>query len=161
MNPIFLNNVGTFVQSNYDIMKCNIHFYLLNEHFSEEHAEANHGGEESEMNRKYEWEDELLINDVHDVVMREKATYALQGSFPEGESFSYDVFNMRLFDVVTDSAPVEIGCSESIIDSYELDESEEGYDLKIFIKDFEPMSNPVPGIFIAAQEFPKELIEND
>lgn len=159
MNPIFLNNVGIFVLIKLRIMKCNIHFYLLNEHFSLEHAEANHEGEESEMNRKYEWEDQLQINEVHDVVMNEKAIYALQGSFPDGKSFSYDVLNMRLFDVITDSAPVAIGCSESIMDSYELSKSDGGFDLKIFIKDYEPMSNPVPGIFIAAQEFPKELIE--
>jgi hypothetical protein len=30
----------------------------------------------------------------------------------------------------------------------------------VYLKDFEPMSNPVPGIYIAAQEFPKELIEH-
>lgn len=139
-------------------MKCKIHFYLLNQHFSEEHAEANHNGEESEMNRKYEWEDELLINDVQDVTEQEKAIYQLQGSFPDGEPFALDVKNMRLFEVLTDNGPVSVGCSESIMDSCELLEDKDGFAVKIFIKDYEPMSNPVPGVFIAAQEFPKELI---
>ena len=139
-------------------MKCNIHFYLLNEHFSVEHAEANHNGEESEMNRKYEWEDELLVHDVHDVTSEEKATYKLQGSFPDGEAFAFDVKNMRIFEIHTDKGPVQVGCSESIMDSCELTENDNGFEVKIFIKDYEPMSNPVPGIFIAAQEFPKELI---
>ncbi|MBL1279297.1 MAG: hypothetical protein COA33_003455 [Fluviicola sp.] len=139
-------------------MKCSIHFYLLNEHFSEEHAEANHNGEESDMNRKYEWEDELLINNVLDIVEQEKANYPLQGSLADGKAFSYDVADMRLFDVLTEDTPVTVGCSESIMESCELSKNGDDFDLKIYIKDFEPMSNPVPGIFIATQEFPKELI---
>lgn len=36
-------------------MKLKAHFYLLNIDFSPEYAEANHNGEESENNIKYEW----------------------------------------------------------------------------------------------------------
>ena len=141
-------------------MKCQIHLLLLNEHFSVEHAEANHDGKESEMNRKYEWEDEILVKgDVSDVTMFEKANYPLQGVRGDGESFSIDVKGMRLFEIKSENAPFYVGCSESILEEYKLDKSDEGFVLKIYIKDFEPMSNPVPGIFIAAQEFPKELIE--
>ena len=43
-------------------MKLVAHFYLLNEHFSQEHADAQHNGEESENNYKIEWEDELALN---------------------------------------------------------------------------------------------------
>lgn len=140
------------------IMNCTIHFYLLNEHFSMEYAETNYNGEESDLNRKYEWEDELLINNVHDVIEQKKASYMLRGSFSDDKDFEYSVENMRLFSVLTDDAPVEIGCSESILSSCEISKDEDSFNVKIFIKDFEPMSNPVPGIFIAAQEFPKELI---
>ena len=88
-------------------MKCRIHFYLMNEHFSVEHAEAHYNGEESEMNPKHEWEDELaLTNEVDEVIEHENAIYPIQ----------------------------------------------------VTLKELEPMSNPVPGIYIAAQEFPKELI---
>ena len=139
-------------------MKCKIHFFLLNEHFSVEHAEANHNGEESEMNRKYEWEDELQIKgDVKEIIEHEKAVYSLKGSFSDEETFSFDVAKMRLFEIVTELESTFVGCSESILENAELKENDL-YELSIYIKDFEPMSNPVPGIFIAAQEFPKELI---
>ena len=36
-------------------MQLNVHFYMLNEHFSQDHADAQHNGEESENNLKYEW----------------------------------------------------------------------------------------------------------
>jgi len=110
------------------------------------------------MNRKYEWEDELVVNDVQGVMEQEKAVYTLQGSFPDGEDFSFEVKNMRLFEILAEQGPLQVGCSESIVDSTELIEGENGCQVNIFIKDYEPMSNPVPGIFIAAQEFPKELI---
>ena len=140
-------------------MNCRIHLYLLNEHFSIEHADANHEGEESDMNRKFEWEDELNVNNVQGVKEVENGIYVLQGSVAEGESFAYDVPKMRVFEIETTEGKLQVGCSESILDSCELEKNETEFSIKILIKDYEPMSNPVPGVFIAAQEFPKELVD--
>ncbi len=60
-------------------MNCRIHLYLLNEHFSVEHANANHDGEESEMNRKFEWEDELNVKNVLGVQELEKQYLCIAG----------------------------------------------------------------------------------
>ncbi len=140
-------------------MNCKVHFYLLNKDFSVEHAEANHNGEESEMNRKYEWEDELHIpQGINTFKMIENGTYQLQGYKGE-EMFSFDVPKMRLFELKQSDVNIYVGCSESILDSCEFLEGDDEVAIKFYIKDYEPMSNPVPGIFIAAQEFPKELIE--
>lgn len=140
-------------------MNCRIHLYLLNEHFSIEHADANHDGEESDMNRKFEWEDELNVKNVLGVQEIENGVYVLQGSVSEGESFAYDVPKMRVFEIETAEGKLQVGCSESILDSSELEKNEAEFSIKILIKDYEPMSNPVPGVFIAAQEFPKELVD--
>ncbi len=141
-------------------MKCRIHFFLLNDHFSIEHAEAHHAGEESESNRKYEWEDELEITTtVDDLVMHENAIYPIQGEMPDGKAFRYDVERMRLFELKSAENSTFIGCSESLLDSYELEDLKNERIIKVFLKDFEPLSNPIPGIYIAAQEFPKELIQ--
>lgn len=122
-----------------------------------EHALAHHNGEESEFNRKYEWEDELKITTpVSGIVSHENASFPLQGELPDGQSFSHDVANMRLFEIQGDQ-PVYVGCSESILERFEV-ENKEGWVLKVFLKDNEPMGNPVPGIYIAAQEFPKALV---
>ena len=93
-------------------MNCKIHVYLLNEHFSQEHADAHYNGEESENNLKYEWEDEFAITST----------------------------------------------VESIVETHELIKDENGFTIKIFLKDFEPMSNPVPGIYVASKEFPQALV---
>tara|TARA_B110000285_G_scaffold136114_1_gene152489 strand:- start:1128 stop:1550 length:423 start_codon:yes stop_codon:yes gene_type:complete len=140
-------------------MNCRIHLYLLNEHFSVEHADANHDGEESDMNRKFEWEDELNVKNVQGVQEVENGIYVLQGSVTEGESFAYDVPKMRIFEIETAEGKLQVGCSESILDSCELEKNDTEFSIKILIKDYEPMSNPVPGVFIAAQEFPKELVD--
>ena len=141
-------------------MTCTVYFYLLNEHFSVEHAEAHHSGEESENNQKFEWEDELEITaDVVVIDVQENGEYILQGTMPTGEPFKHSVTKMRMFDLKNDNQIIaQMGCSESIMDSFELTETDEKFVLKVFIKDYEPMSNPVPGVYIAAQEFPKALI---
>ena len=41
---------------------------------------------------------------------------------------------------------------------FEIEEKEDETVIRIYLKDYEPMSNPVPGIYIASQEFPKELV---
>ena len=139
-------------------MKCTVHFYLLNDHFSKEHADANYNGEESELNRMHEWEDELNITtDVDEVEFHEKAGYPLSGETSEG-AFTHDVAGMNLFELKSEkNGSTYVGCSASVMESYELNE-DDGLVLKVYLKDFEPMSNPVPGIYIAAQEFPKELV---
>lgn len=141
-------------------MKCNIHVYLLNEHFSPEHAEAHHKGEESENNLKYEWEDEFAItSDVTSVKLHENASFPLQGQLPDGTEFKHEVSKMLLFEIVSADAPTAfVGASMSIVDSQELIKTPDGFEIKIYLKDYEPMANPMPGIYIASKEFPKALI---
>lgn len=141
-------------------MICKAHFYLLNDHFSIEHANENFNGEESELNRRHEWEDELEIKtEVSDVHVEENGTYVLQGELPDGDSFSNSISKMRLFNIANGEQVVaQLACSESIISSFDIEKSDEVFVVKIYIKDDEPLANPVPGVYIAAQEFPKELI---
>jgi hypothetical protein len=140
--------------------ECIVNVYLLNEHFSPEYAEAQHNGKESENNLRYEWEDEFAItSDVLSVTAIENASLPLQGEMPDGQIFSHEVSKMLLFEIASSDAPTTfVGASASIIDSYTIDQSGEDIRLKIFLKDYEPMSNPIPGIYIASKEFPKELI---
>lgn len=141
-------------------MKCNVHIYLLNEHFSQEHADAQHGGEESENNQRYEWEDELTItSDVSEIKELRKATFPLQGELANGEPFLFEVENMFLVEILSTGYPsIYMGCSESILDHHTIEKLGDETQVNIYIKDYEPMANPVPGIFIASKEFPKELI---
>lgn len=138
-------------------MNCKVHFFLLNDDFSIEHAEANHDGKESENNRLYEWQDELdITSEVTGMEMHEGASFPLQGQYPDGKDFHFDINKMRLFELSGEQKTF-VGCSESLFDSYEWIEGED-YTLKVYLKDYEPLTNPITGIYIAAQEFPKELV---
>lgn len=141
-------------------MNCTINVYMLNEHFSQEHADANFDGKPSANNRLYDWEDEMRITSpVSGVIEHRKASFPLQGELPSGAVFNHEVKNMFLFEVLSENQPSTfIGCSESILDSFEQKQEGETISLKIFIRDYEAYANPIPGIYIASKEFPKELI---
>lgn len=134
-------------------------FYKLNEDFSPEYAEANNEGKPSENNRLYEWEDELVLkNDIKNVEVLEGKTYTLKGEI-NGEGFEEEVENMFLFNIQgSDNSITQMACSAVLVERYEVLEKE-NIQLNVFFKGTEPLSNPVPGIYIALQEFPKRLID--
>lgn len=137
-------------------MQCTVHFFLLNDDYSVDHADAN-GAEESAINRKFEWRDELNITtDVVDVVELSDVEYPLRGNLDDGGEFSYTIPGMRLFTLSGDN-PVIIGCSEALFDSVEIDSGSE-ITVSIFLKDYEPLMNPIPGIYICTGDFPQDLV---
>jgi hypothetical protein len=136
-------------------MKLSLHFYLLNEHFSPEYAEANFNGEESENNPKYEWEDELEIDNIKSFEILREGILPLNGELPNGDSFSYEVTKMFLISIInSDDQQAFLGVSESILADFKQEENA----IRVYIKDYEPFGNPTPGVYIASKEFPKELI---
>lgn len=141
-------------------MKFRAHFYQLNDDFSQEYADTHNGGKDSELNRRYDWEDELaLTNEVTRVDVQEDGTFLLEGQFADGTSFAEEIPHMLVFDVLgLDHSVTRMGCSSSMLSYHELVTTEEEMVLKVFLKDYEPFSNPIPGIYIASQDFPKALI---
>lgn len=141
-------------------MQCAVHVYVLNEHFSQEYADQHYGGKDSEMNRKYDWEDELVItSNVKNVETHRDAIYVIRGTYASGDEFEIEVKGMLLFDVVNkDGSITQIAASESIVDHFECSKNDEQWKITIFLKDYEPMANPIPGIYIASKSFPSELI---
>jgi len=139
-------------------MKLSIHFYLLNEDFSQEHADANHGGKESENNQKFEWEDELEVNDLSQIEILRKATFNIQGYLPTDELFDLPLTNMLAVKLTTQNNEIAyLGVSESILDSFEETKGEQTI-IHIYIKDYEPHGELMPGVYVASKEFPKELV---
>jgi hypothetical protein len=128
--------------------------------YSQELADEQHDGNQSIDNIKYEWEDELSISsDVISITELTDVDYPLAGMNENNEAFKFDIPNMHLFEICSSDAPkVYVGASESIVSSATFEKTDETYTIEIFLKDYEPMSNPTPGIFIAAKSFPKELI---
>lgn len=140
-------------------MKLTAHFYLLNDDFSPEYAEANHGGKETENNPLYEWEDELEVSEnLASTELIRNGSFTLAGNLPDGEPFASQVTNMFLLKLkLKDGNEGYFGVSESILDRYTL-EGDADQVLSVYIRDYEPLANPMPGVFIASKEFPLELI---
>jgi hypothetical protein len=141
-------------------MKCTIHTYLLNDLYSQELADSQNKGEQTPDNKKYGWEDELRVSSsVLEVTPLKDSTYLLAGTSADSKDFSIEVPNMRLIKIISSDAPdLYVGASESILSDARVDKNENQWTIKIYIKDFEPMANPIPGIYIASKEFPKELL---
>lgn len=140
-------------------MKCSIHFFLLNEHFSQGYADSHNQGEESELNSKYLWEDEMEVKDIRDILVHDKSNYQLKGSTLENGAFSYGVPKMKMFELVPENqVSTFVGCSESVHESFNIEKTKETIVLKVYLKADEPFANPISGIYIATKEFPKELV---
>lgn len=141
-------------------MKCSIHVYLINELYSQEFANEFHNGNPSEDNKEFDWEDELSISS--DVISTEElsnSVYKLEGENGSGDFFSVEVPNMRLVKIESSDAPVVfVGASESMVDTLSIEKLSDEILISIYLKDNEPHANPIPGIYIASKEFPKELI---
>lgn len=141
-------------------MKCTAHFYLLNDDFSQDYADEHNQGEESELNRMFEWQDELEISsDVDEISIKEYDTFTLQGTLPNGEPFSEQVNDVRLFEIMSgDITVATLACSEVLVDMISKTKKDDEWVLEIYLKDREPFSNPVLGVYIAACDFPQSLI---
>jgi hypothetical protein len=141
-------------------MICTIHTYLLNDLYSQDLADSQNNGKQSPDNKKFDWEDEMSVSSsVKDVEELLYSSYFLVGSLGDGSDFSIEVPKMRLLKITsTDSPDLYVGASESIISEVRINRNENHWKIEIYIKDLEPLANPIPGIYIASKEFPKELV---
>lgn len=141
-------------------MKCTARFFKLNYDFSPEFAEAHHGGDESENNRFYDWQDELVVTtNVKDIEVLENAVYTIQGE-KNGEAFAEEIPNVMLFNIVEEDGSItQMACSHSIVNKYNIEKEENTFLLNVYLEEMEPLTNPIPGIYIAIQDFPKSLID--
>ena len=141
-------------------MICTIHTYLLNYLYSQDLAYSQNNGKQSPDNKKFDLEDEMSVSSsVKDVEELLDSSYFLAGSLGDGSNFSIEVPKMRLLKITSiDSPDLYVGASESIISEVRINRNENHWKIEIYIKDLEPLANPIPGIYIASKEFPKELV---
>lgn len=144
-------------------MKVSIHFFQINSDFSSEHAEAHHNGEESENNLKHDWEDEFEITqNLEKVEVQRKETFYLQGQLADGKMFKEAVPDMFLIALTLTNGQVGyMGVSESMLVDFTKEGTNNHPIYKIYIKDYEPCWNEMPGVFIASKDFPKNLKLHD
>ena len=133
----------------------------LNDLFSHELANAKHQGAETPDNHKYHWEDELEVQDVASMEINEDAVYVLKGEHPTQGEFAYEVPRVYLVSLKrTDESQVQFAISNQLIQSVNREEFPWGVHVLIELKDNEPFTNPITGIYIANHDFPKQLMGN-
>ena len=117
-------------------MTLSIHYFLLNDDFSQEHADANHNGLDSENNQKFEWEDEFEIKGLKEIKIIRNSFFNIQGHLPNDDFFDVELKNMFAIQLTTQKNEIAyLGVSESILDSFEEIKTDNTI-IKVYIKDF-------------------------
>jgi hypothetical protein len=142
-------------------MNLFVHFIELDSDFDQEYADTKHNGEESEENIKYSWEDELKVNgDVIDMKIINNATYTLKGVFADNKPFSFDIPNVSICEYQFKSGEKEqFAVSKKLIKKTDKKTLKNGdMHFYFFLKDTFEVENPIDGLYIIEEDFPKELL---
>ncbi len=142
-------------------MDLYLHFILINSEFNQGIADDLYEGEETEDNIKNLWEDELKVSEpVKEFKIRNNATYTLSGFFGEDQPFSFDVPDMTIIDCTGVSGTVtQFAVSKKLLRKTDkvVDEANDETHLYFYLRDSIPLQNPITGVYIDKQNFPKEL----
>ena len=140
-------------------MNLHLHFILVNSEFNQGLANDLHEGQETEDNIKHLWEDELKVSEpVKDFKIRNNAIYTLAGYFPNGEEFSFEIWDMTIVDCITDNGKqMQFAISKKLLKKTDKVVDKEETHLYFYLRDTFPLENPMNGVYILKQDFPKEL----
>lgn len=144
-------------------MRVTINIKLLNEDFNQSIADDFYSGKESEDNIKYLWEDEFVVaGDVTNFKIINNSSYLLEGQFPDGKNFSYEIPSVTIIENTTiDNKKHSFVLSKKLIKLTNKIEDKENNTIvfEVILKDGIEHFNPMNGIYIIAEHFPKELKE--
>ena len=133
----------------------------VNDLFSEELADSQYQGEESEDNLRYHWVDELEVKHVKSIDVVDDGVYLIQGTQELTGDFSYPVSSMRIINVtLVQGGQAQFAISNQLIQSFEIQATREEMEASVELKDQEPFLNPITGVYIANHDFPKELLNH-
>lgn len=142
-------------------MKVSINVKLVNSEFNQSIADDFYQGKESEDNIKYLWEDEFEVKgDVRSFKIHNNTVFKLQGYDAGGKPFSYDIPNMTIAECILDDEQViQFAFSKKLIlKTDKIDNRQEDAVLfAVQLKNTLELVNPVDGIYILEEDFPKEL----
>lgn len=142
-------------------MNLHLHFILVNSEFNQGLADDLYAGQESEDNIKYLWEDELLVSEpVKEFKIKNNAIYTLAGYFPDDKPFSFEIWDTTIVDCLTESGKqMQFAVSKKLLKETKktVDETTSDTHLYFYLRDANPMENPMDGVYILKSDFPKEL----
>ena len=139
-------------------MNLHLHFILINSEFNQGIANDLYEGKESEDNIKYLWEDELKVSEsIKEFKIRNNSVYNLKGYVGE-TSFDFEIPDMTICDcITTDGNKMQFAVSKKLLKNTEKIVDKEETHLYFYLRDTLKIENPINGIYILKQDFPKEL----
>ena len=142
-------------------MNLHLHFILVNSEFNQGIANDLYDGQESEDNIKHLWEDEFQVSEpVKEFKIKNNAIYTLAGYFPDDKEFSFEIWDMTIVDCLTEKGTnMQFAVSKKLLKKTEkvVDDKMNETHLYFYLRDAIPMENPMNGVYIIKQDFPKEL----
>ena len=142
-------------------MDLYLHFILVNSEFNQGIANDIYEGQESEDNIKHLWEDEFKVSEkVREFKIKNNSTYVLAGYTSDEKPFSFEIPDMTVCDCLTESGnKMQFAVSKKLLKKTEktTDDAKGETHLYFYLKDTLPLENPMNGIYILKQDFPKAL----
>ena len=143
-------------------MKVTINVKLVNSKFNQAYADKENEGEETEDNIKYLWEDEFEVQgDVDNLKVINNTTYLLKGLYPNDDEFCFEIPDMTILEcTMQDGSQTLIPFSKKAISKTEKTETKEGIHFFVYLKSIKDIINPMQGVYIIKDDYPKELLEH-
>lgn len=141
-------------------MQVKINVKLINSKFDQKKADLHHEGEESEDNMKILWEDEFVVSgNITDFKVKNNAVYQLKGYLANDQEFCYDIPDMTIVECVMDNGQItQIPFSKKLIIDTDKQQTPKEITFSVRLKSSRPLMNPMEGVYILKENFPKELL---
>ena len=142
-------------------MKVIINVKLINSNFNQAYADRDNEGEETEDNIKYLWEDEFEVKgNVTNLKVINNTTYLLNGLYPNDDEFSFEIPDMMVLECSLEDGSVTLmPFSKKAISKTEKTETKNGITFNVYLKSIREIVNPMTGVYILKDDYPKELLE--
>jgi hypothetical protein len=143
-------------------MKFILRVKCVNHDFSQEIADKQHGGKESDDNIHYLWEDELeLTQKITTIKVRNNVSYLLQGQQGR-KKFSHEFPSCTIIDCIHEDGTItQFPFTKRLIRDTENKRSKDGLHLwfTVYLKGKFKIVNPFDGAYFAKEEFPFDIEE--
>lgn len=142
-------------------MIVTINVKLVNSQFNQAYADKDNEGEETEDNIKYLWEDEFEVQgNVTNFKVINNTTYLLNGLYPNDDEFSFEIPDMTVLECTLDNGSVTLlPFSKKAVGKTEKVETKKGMTFYVHLKSIREVVNPMTGVYILKDDYPKELLE--
>lgn len=143
-------------------MKVTINVKLVNSKFNQAYADKENEGEETEDNIKYLWEDEFEVQgDVTNFKVVNNTTYMLRGLYPNDDEFAFEIPDMTVLEcTMKTGSQTLIPFSKRAVSKTDKKEVKSGIHFFVYLKSIKEVVNPMQGVYILKEDYPKELLEH-